>query len=371
MREDVAALVFGPGLPPGGVRGTLTLSSLGVEVSADVHSQRAALKDVTLREVGFGKLGLEFAWTDAGESWAAHVLDADTARRLLATPVLAATRQASTLLGKQRRNTVGRTVGWSVVGFFVALPLILLVLLLLSANRIAGWIADSIPIEQEMEWGRQAFAGMRGNLKLQDSGPAYAAVQTIGARLVKGSKYTYEFHVAEDKTLNAFAMPGGVIVVHTGLIAATKSPEELSGVLAHEVQHVELRHSIRGMIKEMGLRGVWAFATGNMGGTLIGQAALELGSLKFSRDDENEADQRGFDALVQAGINPRGLPDFFKTMSEQAADAPVSFISTHPLSEDREKTLQQRVSSLDTRNIPSLDLGAWPPVTPAVVTPQR
>jgi predicted Zn-dependent protease len=156
-------------------------------------------------------------------------------------------------------------------------------------------------------------------------------------------------------------MPGGVIVVHTGLIAATSRPEELAGVLAHEVQHVELRHSLRGMVKDLGLRGLWSFVTGDIGGTLAGQAALELTSLKFSRDDETEADHKGLDALIAAGIDPSGMPAFFKIMTEKAGDAPAAFISTHPLSEDRERELQARVSSLGAHNFASLDFAPWPP----------
>jgi predicted Zn-dependent protease len=273
--------------------------------------------------------------------------------------------QASALTGalknKQRNNRIGRTLGWSLLALLVSLPIILLVVLLFNSNRIAGWMADKIPIEQEIALGKQAFSGMQGQLQLRDSGPAYNAAQNIVAQLTKGSRYRYQVHITQDDTLNAFAMPGGIVVIHTGLIAATKRPEELAGVLAHEIQHVELRHSIRGMVKELGLRGLWSAVTGDIGATLAGKAALEMTSLKFSRDDESEADDKGFDALVAAGIDPTGMPAFFKTMSEKSADAPAAFLSSHPLSVDREKELQQRVEKLPRREFQGLNLGAWPP----------
>lgn len=365
MREQVTALVFGPGIPPGGAQGVVSVSSLGVEATVGERTQRAALKEITLREVGFGKPGIEIAWSDNGTAWAVHVLDHDAAKRLLASPLLFNAPQAQALTSKRRRNNTGRTIGWSMLALIVLLPAILLMALLLNANAIAGWIVDKIPIEQEMEWGRQAFAGMRGTLKLRDSGADVDAVRVIGARLSKGSQYRYEFYVADDKTLNALALPGGIIVIHTGLIRATKRPEELAGVIAHEIQHVELRHSIRGMVKDLGLHGLWAAATGDLGGALIGEAALQLTSLKFSRDDESEADHLGLDALVAANIDPTGMPAFFKIMSEQAADAPVAFISTHPLSMDRERALNDRLTELTTRNFAALELGAWPPAIPA------
>jgi Zn-dependent protease with chaperone function len=366
MRQEFSALIFGPGLPPGGSNGTLTVSASGVEVSvrsvanADLQFQSARFNELTLREVGFGAPGVELAWTESGGVWAAHILDSAAARRLLAMPEFASA-QASALKSQQRSNRVGRTLGLSLLVLFVLLPVIFLALLLLNSNRIAGWIADKIPIEQEVSLGKQAFSGMRGQLQLRDSGPVYDAAQSIVAQLTKGSRYHYEVHVTQDDTLNAFAMPGGIIVIHTGLIAATKRPEELAGVLAHEIQHVEQRHSVRGMVKDLGLRGLWSAVTGDIGATLAGQAALEMTSLKFSRDDETEADYKGFDALVAAGIDPVGMPAFFKTMGEKSADAPAAFLSTHPLSVDRQKDLQQRVDNLPRQDFNALNFGAWPP----------
>jgi predicted Zn-dependent protease len=73
-------------------------------------------------------------------------------------------------------------------------------------------VAKSIPIKQEMELGEQAFAGMRGSLRFQQHGPTYDAVQVLGQRLSRGSKYQYQFYVVNDPAINAFAMPGGIIV---------------------------------------------------------------------------------------------------------------------------------------------------------------
>ena len=361
MREEFTALVFGPDMPPAGARGALSISTLGIEISVGEQSQRIATTEVTLREVGFGRPGVEIAWKRAGERWAAHVLDADAAKRLLASSQFAATVQAHGLKSARRRHKTGRGIGWTLLALFVLLPAILLAVLILKADAIAGWMAEKIPVEQEIELGRRSFASMRGGLKLRDQGAAYDATKNIVDRLTKSSMYRYEIHVGDNATLNAFALPGGIVVVNSGLIKATKRPEELAGVLAHEVQHVELRHSIRGMIKQLGLRGLWGFVTGDLGGTLAGRAALEMTSLKFSRDDESEADSRGFDALVAADIDPSGMPAFFKTMSEQAIDAPAAFLSTHPLSEDREKALNERTKELNGRSFTPLDFGPWPP----------
>ena len=361
MREEASALIFGPQLSSAGARGTVAVSVTGVEMVAGSVSRRAPLDQVTLREVGFDKPGLEIAWRDTEGAWAAHVLEPTAATRLLATSALSSTTAAANLRKAGRKTARGRSIGRVVLLGLVLLPILFLVWFVLNASTFAGWVANRIPVEQEISMGREAFAGLSTSLKLRDEGPAYDAVQSIVATLTKDSRYRFDVHIAEDSTLNAFAMPGGVIVVHTGLIAATTRPEELAGVLAHEVQHVELRHSLRGLIKEMGLRGLWAFVTGDLGDTLAGKAALELTSLQFSRDDEREADARGFDALVKARIDPAGMPAFFKIMSQKMGDQTPGLLSTHPLSEDRERELRQRIDALGQDKFQPLPFPQWPP----------
>jgi predicted Zn-dependent protease len=332
-----------------------------VEVTAGDRSQRASLSQVTLREVGFDRPGLEIAWRDGDGTWAAHVLDPAAASRLLNSSALARTGQAGNLEGARRKATAGRFIGRGLLVAVLAVPVVLLVWFVLNAGAIAGWVTERIPVDQEIAMGRQAFAGMRGSLTLRDEGPAYDAARSIVATLTRGSKYQYEVHVADDASLNAFAMPGGIIVVHSGLIAATRRPEELAGVLAHEVQHVELRHSMRALIKDLGLRGLWSYATGDLGGTVAGQTALELTSLRFSRDDEREADEQGLAALAAAGIDPAGMPDFFQLLAEKAGDAPAAFISTHPLSQDRAREMRQRLETLNRGGVAPLFFAPWPP----------
>jgi Zn-dependent protease with chaperone function len=355
----VPALIFGPGLPSTGARGTVRVSALGVEVEAGDVSARTPLAVVKLRSVGFDGRGLEVSWSSGGQVWAVHVLDGEAARGLLSTPALASTSMAAAPVGS-RRGTAARWLGWSLLAAFILLPVVLLVAFVANSSRIAGWIAARIPIDQEVGIGRRAFEGMRPQLTLENAGAAYQAVNALGERLTEGRGFNYEFHVARDKSLNAFALPGGVIVVNTGLIGATTRPEELAGVLAHEIQHVEMRHSLRGMVKNLGLRGLVAFAAGDLTGSLLGEAAVELTSLKFSRDDEREADQAGLDALIVAGIDPSGMPSFFETMSKQANDAGVAFTSTHPSSADRTAALRERLRTAPKAFTP-LSFGAWPP----------
>jgi predicted Zn-dependent protease len=284
--------------------------------------------------------------------------------------------QMAALRAREQRSSIGRAIGWAAIAIFVLFPVLLILIFVWQADRIAAAAASRVSIEQETQFGAQAFATMRGSLELVDHGPAYEAVQQLGKRLTEGSKYRYRFHVAKNDVVNAFAVPGGIIVVHSGLIDATRRPEELAGVLAHEVQHVEQRHSLEAIVKDLGLRGLWALVTGDLGGGLVGHAALELTSLNFSRDAEKEADAKGFDALVEAGIDPSGMADFFVVMAKQeGAAAPPPFLSTHPASKDREAALRARMKSFDRQDFLPLDMGPWPPradtMPPGAEDPRR
>lgn len=359
--EAIKARLFGPDSPATGEDASLVLHAHHVEVRSARGTQSLTLASVRLREVVSTQSGLELSWDGPRGASAVQVHDAAAIRRLRADPALAALPQSAVLRARERRRRIGRTVGWTLVATFVLLPVLLLALLFWQADRMAGAIAGRIPVAQEQQFGRRVFQSMRGGLKLRDSGADVELVKSLGARLTAGSRFQYEFHVADNPAINAFALPGGVIVVHTGLIRATRRPEELAGVLAHEVQHVELRHSLKSIIKDTGLRGLWAAVTGDLGGTLAGQAALQLGSLRFSRDAERQADVRGFETLVKQGIDPQGMVEFFGTMAKEAGASPPAWLSTHPASQARQQSLRAMREALGERN--------FPPLAPAPPTP--
>jgi predicted Zn-dependent protease len=361
MREGVRALIFGPGLPPAGTHGTLSIAITGAEISAGDRNQRAPLSQITLREVGFETAGLEVGWRDVDGAWAAHVLDPVDARRLLTSSALSNTPQAQALIKQQRTSGVRSSIGRVALALLLALPVVLLIAFLMSAGTVAGWFAGRVSVDHEVALGRLTFESMRVSLTLKDEGPAYEATRSIVQTLTRDSRFQYEVHIAQDDTPNAFAIPGGIIVVHTGLITKTTRAEELAGVLAHEVQHVELRHSLRGVIKDMGLRGLWTIVTGDFGSSVAGQAALELTSLQFSRDDEREADARGFDALVRAGIDPSGMPAFFNALGQIEKGLAPAFLSTHPSSDERDRALRDRLSGIALQNFQPLPPQQWPP----------
>lgn len=346
--------LFGGGASPTGEDARLSISATQIEVRNARGTQRVPLAQLRVREVISAQGGLELAWDHRGATCAVQVFDPHSLRRLRAHAVLRELPQLAQLRRRERRSRAVRAVGWSLVGIVVLLPLLLLLLFIWQADRIAGAIAARVPVATEQQLGRKLFGSMSTRLKLQREGAAVELVGAIGQRLAAGSRFTYEFHVAEDKSINAFALPGGVIVVHTGLIEAVHRPEELAGVLAHEVQHVEQRHSLEALVRSLGLRGLWVAVTGDLGAGIAGDAALKLASLRFSRDAEHEADALGFDLLVRHDIDPAGMADFFGTMQAAGGASPPQWLSTHPPSDARQQALQAKIEALGSRQFPPL-----------------
>jgi predicted Zn-dependent protease len=197
-------------------------------------------------------------------------------------------------------------------------------------------------------------------------------LNAIGYRLVAASpaRYTdFGFFLVRDAMINAFALPGGFIGVHTGLILAAQSESELAAVMAHEIGHVEQRHIARMLAKQ---KDGTAIAIGALllallaarsnsssssdltqAAILGGQAAAVQQQLNFSREAEREADRVGFQILVDAGFDARAMVTFFGRMQQgsriyESGTAP-SYLRTHPLTVERISDIQTRVRETRTR----------------------
>ncbi|MDH5298418.1 MAG: M48 family metallopeptidase, partial [Desulfobulbaceae bacterium] len=187
-------------------------------------------------------------------------------------------------------------------------------------------------------------AQTRARLQFIDSGPAIDKVKAIGERLTPDTRHHYQWFVAESPEINAFAAPGGVVVVFSGLIRATASPEELAGVLAHEVSHAELRHSLKGAVKNLGLRSLMLLAMGDLSAGLLGDLAAGLTEMKFSRDAEREADREAVKRLAKAHIDPNAMVTFFELLERENRPTPPAILSTHPATRERIDTVRREIS---------------------------
>ena len=146
-----------------------------------------------------------------------------------------------------------------------------------------------------------------------------------------------KLHILDKDEINAFALPDGHLIVFTGLILNSESPEELSGVIGHEIAHIQLNHVMKKLVKEVGLSALISLTTGNGGSETIKETAKLLSSTAFDRSLEKDADIKSVDYLVKANINPEPFADFLYKLSERENEATkyLSWISTHPESKER------------------------------------
>lgn len=208
-----------------------------------------------------------------------------------------------------------------------------------------------ISIEKERELGKEVLQMVYEQAELIHDPEVVGFVAKIGNRILEhvGVKYfDYQFFVIKDEALNAFAMPGGFVFVHSGLIEELDSENELACVLAHEIAHVQGRHIARRIDRmqkvniattAMAIAGLF-LGGGKMSSAVIASAgALNLSiALKYSREDEEEADRRAYQWLCRAGYDPRGLATVLKKMQKfrwLGADSIPSYLSTHPGASER------------------------------------
>lgn len=147
-----------------------------------------------------------------------------------------------------------------------------------------------------------------------------------------------KLHIIEKDEVNAFAMPGAHLVVFTGLIQAADDPAEISGVLGHELAHIELNHVMKKLVREIGLSTLIAVTTGDSNPQVISESIRLLSSSAFDRALEKEADIKAADYLIQANLDPEHFANFLFRMANASGTSEhilASWISTHPESEER------------------------------------
>jgi beta-barrel assembly-enhancing protease len=225
----------------------------------------------------------------------------------------------------------------------------------LAAASILGIALISVP--EEIQLGREANVRVRGELVEFRDASINTYIRSVGNRLVRsapGPKYPYSFSVADYREINAFALPGGPIWINRGVLHAAGSEAQVAGVLAHEIAHIAERHAARhvtnGVFANWGL-GLLSALLGNTGGASTARMAAGLMTngifLKFSRDDEREADRVGLQILTRAGWDGRGMVELFDVVRRERQRDPNAvdvFLSTHPSPAERIQQLRADVS---------------------------
>ena len=260
--------------------------------------------------------------------------------------------------------TGSRTAGWLVV-LLIAVVLALFFLYRFALPAIGAQLAVLIPVSWEEALGREVTERFAPAGKRCDDQNLRSALEHIILRLQQGSPtspYKYRVAVLNTEQVNAFAAPGGNIVVFTGLIGRTKSPEELAGVLAHEIEHVESRHGTRAIFRSLTFWALVSLLTGDANATVV-QLAGTLMELRYGRDDESHADRAGIERMQRARIDPQGMLRAFRMLEREAAElpAPMQYFSTHPRLADR-MTALERFAATPSPHEALLPGRPWPPV---------
>lgn len=159
---------------------------------------------------------------------------------------------------------------------------------------------------------------------------------------------------------NAVALPAGSIIVTDALVKRAGSPDALAGVVAHEIGHVHHRHGIRRLLHEGGMLLALSLLTGDAGGLTAVSTRMVVGAA-YSREAEREADRFAVDAVAAAGGNPGALGPFLQELSKDGGEdgGLASFLATHPLSDERRRSIDDRAADRTIGAGPILDAAAW------------
>lgn len=248
---------------------------------------------------------------------------------------------------KRARKRKFQVYGLYLLGFCGALIWGVFVLL----GSLADYALGLIPPDLDEQFGKLAFESMDHGGSEVHEGVIVEPVQDIVNILEKAVQenkeqdWNFKVHVIDADIKNAYALPGGYIVVYTGLLEEMSRPEQLAGVLAHEMAHVTERHSVQRLVEMAGV----AFVVDGLLGDVEGMVALGAEFLSFStinaysRDAETEADLKGVAFLQQANIDPRGLMEFFALLDQadgEMMEMVPEWMSTHPDHQIRIQTIE-------------------------------
>lgn len=211
--------------------------------------------------------------------------------------------------------------------------------------------------EEEVALGLRSAPEMAAQMGgISANAEARALVQRVGAKLVRESlaaksPYRFSFHVlADPRTVNAFALPGGPVFITEALLRQLRGEAELAAVLGHEIGHVIARHSSERLAKQQlteGLIGAAVIGSGDYSAAQIGQLVGGLIHMRYGRDDELESDRLGIRIMAEAGYDPRAMIGVMQTLAKASGGSrQPEFFSTHPHPENRAARIREEIAKL-------------------------
>ncbi|WP_259013940.1 M48 family metallopeptidase [Emticicia fluvialis] len=220
---------------------------------------------------------------------------------------------------------------------------------------VVSFVVSKIPVSAEVAIGEKFYQGLMGNARVDKK--ATAALTGFAGCIDFETKYPLRFTVVENKDVNAFALPGGHVVVYSGIIDKLKTPEELAALLAHEVTHIKERHSLNALTRSMAGSVLLSFVFGDDGtlANLLLSKADEIHQLGFSRSMEKEADLKGLQLMANNHLDTQGMLRLMQRLqaqeNENRSKGVPAYLSSHPLTEERITYItEQPIPASQTRN---------------------
>lgn len=279
--------------------------------------------------------------------------------KILDDILLKGNKSINPIVQKLKTDVVKTTI-WKKVALysFIFFVLITLLAFYIGIEYLVNLALENIPISLDNELGQKIVQNLYTDDKKIKSGIVVDYTNKIFDKLLIAEPatkhYNFNLHIVKDKQINAFAAPGGHIVVLTGLLENIESAEELAGILAHEIQHVLFRHSTKALLQRAGLYITFSILFGNNADFISVAANLgsRLATLSYSRKQEREADTNAVKLLMNANINPTKFIDFFTRLKRNSSklEGYLTILSTHPGLSEREAYLKELFEKTNAYN---------------------
>lgn len=348
--QAVRAFLFHPDLGNEVVSGTIAVDRTGLHFYSELYRD----------EIPGSRLLAE--WDEAAEK----VFFKDTARpglhiytleqSILDRPVLPRLTELRTQIGDDRgRRQLSRSL--RITLWFLLGCVLVTWLGSWATGLMVRSLVNRVPPEWESNFGRDQVEALRGEMLSGDYSNKLARLAAPLLQVLPSDRTNVSFYLVDDPTPNAFALPGGYVVVNTGLLDLTERPEELLGVLAHELAHVTQKHLARKFISAGGALVVFSVFLHSRDSLLdmLGQGSGIMVFQSFSKEYETEADDVGWEYLVAANIDPRGMTSLFRKLkayeeAQKHDGEPPRAFQSHPVLEKRIARLESKWKKLPRKN---------------------
>ena len=268
-------------------------------------------------------------------------------------------REAERIRQQHQKHNMNSWMWW---GIFLGSFGLGIWFIIANVPMISDFVVSFLPEEADVSVGKMAGQYMdKDGVEIHDKEITEPIQQIVDILTEDGNEaWEFDLHVVDADITNAFALPGGYIVVYTGLIKKTERPEQLAGVLAHEISHVTQRHGMQRLVEGAGLALIVDGLLGNVEGliALATQVFSVSTASAYSREAETEADMEGLRLLAENGIDTQGMVEFFQILDadpekSEIEDMIPTWIRSHPENQERISNLQE---AIDSQSLPQKEV---------------